>query len=55
MPYASDQQRKFFNANRKKLERKGVDVEEWNRSSKGKKLPKRSSKKRKSKARTGKR
>jgi 8-oxo-dGTP pyrophosphatase MutT (NUDIX family) len=29
----------FFNANRKKLEAQGVDVDEWNASSKGKKLP----------------
>lgn len=40
MPYKSDKQRKFFNANRKKLETQGVSVEEWNRKSKGKKLPK---------------
>lgn len=40
MPYKSDAQRKFFNANRKKLEAKGVDVDEWNESSRGKKLPK---------------
>lgn len=41
MPYASDAQRRFFNANRKKLERQGVDVDEWNESSRGKKLPER--------------
>ena len=41
MPYVSDKQRKYFNANRKKLEREGVDVDEWNRASKGRKLPKR--------------
>lgn len=39
MPYKSHAQRKFFNANRKKLEQSGVDVGEWNQSSKGKKLP----------------
>lgn len=39
MPFKSEAQRRFFNANRKKLEREGVDVSEWNRSSKGKKLP----------------
>ncbi|MCK9601830.1 MAG: hypothetical protein M0R06_22490 [Sphaerochaeta sp.] len=44
MPYKSEKQRKFFNANRKKLERQGVDVDEWNKSSKGKKLPKRAKK-----------
>lgn len=39
MPYKSEAQRKYFNANRKKLEAEGVDVDEWNSSSKGKKLP----------------
>lgn len=39
MPYKSDAQRKFFNANRAKLEAQGVDVDEWNESSRGKKLP----------------
>lgn len=41
MPYKSEAQRKYFNANRKKLERQGVNVDEWNEASKGKKLPKR--------------
>ena len=40
MPYKSDKQRKYFNANRKKLEEQGVDVDEWNSSSRGLKLPK---------------
>jgi hypothetical protein len=39
MPFASDAQRKFFNANRAKLEKQGVDVDEWNHASKGKSLP----------------
>lgn len=39
MPFKSDAQRAFFNANRKKLEAQGVDVDEWNASSRGKKLP----------------
>lgn len=39
MPYKSEAQRKFFNVNRKKLEAQGVDVDEWNQASKGKKLP----------------
>lgn len=39
MPYRSDAQRKFFNANRAKLEKQGVDVDEWNKASKGKDLP----------------
>lgn len=38
MPYKSKKQMAFFNANREKLERKGVDVAEWNRESKGLKL-----------------
>ena len=40
MPYKSEAQRKYFNANRKKLEAEGVDVDHWNTESKGKKLPK---------------
>lgn len=39
MPFKSEAQRGFFNANRKKLEAQGVDVGEWNQSSKGMKLP----------------
>lgn len=39
MPYKSDAQRRYFNANRKELESQGVDVDEWNESSRGKKLP----------------
>jgi hypothetical protein len=45
MPYKSEAQRKYFNANRKKLEAEGVDVDEWNESSKGKKLPEKAEKK----------
>jgi hypothetical protein len=41
MPYKSDAQRKFFHANKAKLERQGVNVSEWDRKSKGKKLPER--------------
>lgn len=44
MPYASQAQEAYFNANRAKLEKQGVNVDEWNKASKGKKLPKRSSK-----------
>lgn len=40
MPYKSQKQAAYFNANKKKLEKQGVDVDEWNRKSKGKKLPK---------------
>lgn len=39
MPYKSKAQERYFNANKSKLEKKGVDVDEWNRASKGKKLP----------------
>jgi N-acetyl-beta-hexosaminidase len=45
MPYRSVLQEKFFNANRKKLEKKGVNINEWNAASKGKKLPKKAAKK----------
>lgn len=49
MPYASEAQRKFFNANKKKLEKQGVDVDEWNRASKKLKLKKRAKKKKNNK------
>lgn len=39
MPYVSKAQEKFFNANRGELEKKGVNVSEWNKSSKGMNLP----------------
>ena len=39
LPYKSVAQERYFNVNRAKLERQGVDVDEWNRASKGKKLP----------------
>lgn len=39
MPYKSKLQERFFNAHRKQLEAKGVNVSEWNTASKGKKLP----------------
>jgi len=39
MPYKSLAQERYFNANRGKLEKQGVDVGEWNAASKGKKLP----------------
>jgi hypothetical protein len=41
MPYKSEAQRKYFHANKAKLEAEGVDVDEWDRATKGKKLPKR--------------
>ncbi len=39
MPYKSLAQEKYFNANRAKLEKQGVNVDEWNTASKGKSLP----------------
>jgi hypothetical protein len=39
--YKSQAQQAYFNANRAKLEKQGVDVDEWNEASKGMKLPKR--------------
>ena len=39
MPFKSLAQERYFNANRAKLEKQGVDVDEWNAASKGKKLP----------------
>ena len=39
MPFKSKAQQGYFNANRAKLESQGVDVDEWNAASKGKKLP----------------
>lgn len=44
MPYVSQAQEKYFNANRAKLEKEGVNVDEWNKASKGKKLPKKKQK-----------
>jgi len=45
MPYKSKAQAAYFNIHRKELERQGVNVGEWNSSSKGKKLPKKAKKK----------
>jgi len=45
MPYKREAQRKFFHANKKKLEEQGVDVKEWDKESKGLKLPKKAEKK----------
>lgn len=45
MSYKSEDQRKYFNANKKKLEKQGVDVDEWNQASEGLKLPKKVTKK----------
>ena len=45
MPYASEAQRRFFHANKAKLEKQGVNVSEWDAASKGKSLPERKTKK----------
>jgi hypothetical protein len=45
MPYKSEAQRKFFHANKKKLESEGVDIKERDKESKGLKLSKKSKKK----------
>jgi hypothetical protein len=47
MPYKSKAQEAYFNAHKKELEKKGVNVNEWNQSSKGKKLPEHAAKKKK--------
>ena len=38
MPYKSKAQAAYFNIHKKELEKKGVNVGEWNRASKGKKM-----------------
>ena len=43
MPYVSEKQRKFFNANKDKLGR--AMVEHWNKETRNKKLPKVAAKK----------
>ena len=40
MPYKSRAQAAYFNIHKKELEKQGVNVEEWNKASKGRKLPK---------------
>ena len=44
MSYDSQAQAAWFNLHRKKLAAQGVDVDEWNQASKGKKLPPRAPK-----------
>lgn len=41
MPFKSEAQRRYFEANKTKLEKQGLDVKEWEQSSKGLKLPER--------------
>jgi hypothetical protein len=38
MPYQSKAQAAYFNIHKKELEHQGVNVDEWNSASKGKKL-----------------
>ncbi len=44
MPYKSKAQEAYFNIHKNELEKQGVNVEEWNKASKGMKLPKKVSK-----------
>jgi hypothetical protein len=44
MPYKSKAQAGFFHTHKAELERQGVDVAEWDKASKGKKLPNRAPK-----------
>ena len=39
MPYKSKAQAAYFHIHKKELEKQGVDVEEWDKKSKGKRLP----------------
>lgn len=41
MPFRSQAQRRYFEANKPKLAAQGVNVAEWEQASKGKKLPER--------------
>jgi hypothetical protein len=45
-PFVSEAQRRFFNINRTRLARQGLNVDEWNKKSEGLKLPERKSKNR---------
>jgi hypothetical protein len=51
MPFKSEAQRRYFEANKAKLEKQGVNVKEWEESSKGLKLPERTPKKKINKGR----
>jgi hypothetical protein len=52
MPFKREAQRRYFEANKGKLEKQGVDVEEWEQASKGMKLPEREPKQGKKKKTT---
>jgi hypothetical protein len=43
MPYKSKAQAAYFNIHKKSLEKQGVNVDEWNKASKGRKIPRRAS------------
>lgn len=45
MPYRSLAQEHYFHANRKSLEAKGVNIGEWDKATKGLKLPRKIKKK----------
>lgn len=45
MPYKSQAQQAWFHVHKDKLEALGVNVKEWDEASKGKKLPKKVTKK----------
>ena len=51
MPFKSEAQRRYFEANKAKLEKQGVNVKEWEESSKGLKLPERAQQKKINKGR----
>jgi hypothetical protein len=51
MPFKSEAQRRYFEANKPKLEKQGVNVKEWEESSKGLKLPERAPKSKGTKSR----
>lgn len=44
MPFKSKAQAAYFNIHKSELEKQGVNVNEWNKASKGLKLPKKASK-----------
>jgi hypothetical protein len=45
MPFKREAQRRYFEANKGKLEKQGVDIKEWEESSRGLKLPERAPRK----------
>jgi hypothetical protein len=44
VPFKSEAQRRYFEANKSRLKKQGVDVKEWEESSRGLKLPERAPK-----------